>query len=244
MYSISIGYNNIRKNREKMFWTLYTYTPWNSQSQNKLAQVRLMSSKDSFNSKYPIISQKFIKDLYTNISKYKHYSHIKSIKRIVDPSNKDYSIQNWSLLWAMDSKDRIYQLLFQKTKVKNIINNIIVALAPPQLVELMKSYQRDALVKTLSLLNTPKQIKFLKLLFAHGKSLAETKQSFNIDKTDLQKIKMANYLKRTPNIEGQWLPHFAPKCPICGNVMKELEGYRFMYRQWVCPTCGYEKYQK
>lgn len=227
-----------------MFWNLYTYTPWNPQKKGKLSQVRLKSIKESYGSTYPIISQQFLKDLYKNISKYDHYSHTKSIKRIVDPSNNDYAIQNWNLIWAMDAKERIYQFLIQRKKVKNKVNNIIVALAPPELMELIGKFQRDGLLKALSLLNSPKQIKFLKLLFARGKSLAETQQRFKVDKEDLKKIKMANYMKRQPNVEGQWFPSFAPKCPICGNYMQELEAYRFMFRKWACPTCGYEKYEK
>lgn len=227
-----------------MFWNLYTYTPWNPQKKGKLSQVRLKSIKESYGSTYPIISQQFLKDLYRNISKYDHYTSTKSIKRIVDPSNNDYRIQNWNLIWAMDAKERIYQFLIQRKKVKNKVNNIIVALAPPELMELVGKFQRDGLLKALSLLNSPEQIKFLKLLFARGKSLAETQQRFKVDKEDLKKIKMANYMKRQPNINGQWFPSFAPKCPVCGNYMQELEAYRFMFRKWACPTCGYEKYEK
>ena len=118
---------------------------------------------------------------------------------------------------------------------------ILVALAPPELSELFSKYKGDALSRILSLLNSPKKIKFLMILAAKGKSLAQNQKLFPITNEDLKKKKVMDYLKNIPNIEGQWFPNFAPKCPICGTQMIQLEGYRVGFGKLVCPKCGYQK---
>ncbi|MBD3213758.1 MAG: hypothetical protein GF311_14200 [Candidatus Lokiarchaeota archaeon] len=223
------------------FFEIYTYDPDNPRSE-ALSKVRLLSINELFE-KYPIIEAEFFDDLTRNIKKYRHYSFLKTLKRVVGPNQEDYKIQNWHLIWAMDTRNRFYQLLFQRARRNNKIQGIMVALAPPDLGKLYKKHQYDAVLKTLTLLNTPKSIKFLKLLGAKGKSIAEQEEIFQLNQNDLQKIKLANYLKNAPNIEGQWFPTFAPKCPICGATMKNLKSYRVGFGKLICPQCGYQKYK-
>ncbi|MEJ2251439.1 MAG: hypothetical protein P8Y70_11750 [Candidatus Lokiarchaeota archaeon] len=85
------------------------------------------------------------------------------------------------------------------------------------------------------------KIKFLIILAAKGNSIAQDQKLFPISEEDLKKKKVSDYLKSLPNIEGQWFPNFAPKCPICGSQMVQLTGYRTGFGKLVCPQCGYNK---
>jgi len=228
---------------QTLYWNILTYTPWDRLQTDTLSKVRLMSILNVFD-KYPIIGSKFFNDLNVNIKEYSHYTLYKTIKRIIDPYNKDYKIQNWNFLWAMDKQRRMYQLLFQKVKKNDKIMAVMVALAPLELIKLFSDYKKESILKTLSLLNNPKNISFMTLLFAQGKSIAEESQEFNISDKYLERIRFSKYLKEQPNVKGQWFPSFAPRCPICGSFMKELEGYRIGFRKLICPKCGYEKYKK
>ncbi|MFO7794857.1 MAG: hypothetical protein ACQERB_00365 [Promethearchaeati archaeon] len=219
------------------FFQIYTYDPDNPKKEI-LSKVRLLTITELF-SKYPIIEQQFFDDLARNIKHHIHYSFLKTLKRIVGPDGEDYKIENWHLIWAMDIQNRFFQLLFQRLKLKKKIQGILVALAPPELGRLYKKHKFDAVLKTLTLLNSPKNIKFLKLLGSKGKSLAEEQQLFKLNQADLQKVNIKNYLKTIPNIDGQWFPHFSPKCPICNATMKELDEYQFGFKKLVCPQCGY-----
>ncbi|TXT67235.1 MAG: hypothetical protein BAJALOKI1v1_140003 [Promethearchaeota archaeon] len=225
-----------------LYWEVYTYTPWDRLNSQTLSKVRLMSILNVFD-KYPLIGLRFFNDLKANIQQYPHYTFYNTIKRIVDPKNKDYTIQNWNFVWAMDKEKRLYQFLFQKMKRNNEMMAALVALAPLELVKLFSTHKKEAILKTLSLLNNHKTLSFATLLEAQGKSLAEESQEFTIDNKSLQRIQFSNYLKQQPNIQGQWFPHFSPKCPICGTFMKELEAYRIGFGKLICPQCGYEKYK-
>ncbi len=221
------------------FFTIFTYTPWDKLGSIELTKVRLLSIMEIFK-KYPVIEVDFFDDLKSNINNNPHYDNINTIKRITGPKSEDYSIQNWIFIWAMDYEKRIYQFLFQKTKRDNEIQGILVALAPPELVQLCSKYKKVAILKTLSLLNKPDEIKFLKFLTAKGKSILEEKQLFQLDEKDLKQIKQINHLKNQPNIDGQWFPNFSPKCPICNGLLTELGEYKVGFGKLICPRCGYK----
>ncbi len=228
---------------QTLYWNLLTYTPWDRLQTETLSKVRLMSILNIFD-KYPIIGSNFFTDLNINIKEYSHYTFYKTIKRIIDPHNKDYTIQNWNFLWAQDKQRRMYQFLFQKVKKNDKIMAVLVALAPLELVKLFSIHKKESIIKTLSLLNNPNNISFLTLLYAQGKSIAEESKDFNIADKFLERIRFSNFLKEQPNVKGQWFPNYAPKCPICGSFMKELEGYRIGFGKLICPKCGYEKNKK
>lgn len=189
--------------------------------------------------KYPVIEAEFFDDLKSNIKNFSHYESISTIKRIIGPNLEDYSIQDWIFIWVIDLENRFYQFLIQKTNKDNDLQGILVALAPPELVQLFSKFKKEAILKTFSLINNPKEIKFLKLLTSQGKSIAEDNKKFQIKNKDLQKINLVNYLKNTPNVSGQWFPNYSPKCPICNGILTELKEYKVGFGKLVCPQCGY-----
>ncbi|NVM38244.1 MAG: hypothetical protein HWN81_21800, partial [Candidatus Lokiarchaeota archaeon] len=130
------------------FFKIYTLTPWDSLNSKILTEVKLYPLKDIFKT-FPIIEPEFFDDILSNLYKFKHYSWVESIKRIVGPNAEDYDIKPWNFVWGMDNERRIYQLLLQKTEEKAIL----VALAPPELGKLFKQYKKEAILRTLSLLN-------------------------------------------------------------------------------------------
>ena len=218
------------------FFKIYTLTPWDSLNLNTLTEVKLYSLKNIFKT-FPIIEPEFLDDILSNLYKFKHYSWIESIKRIVGPKAEDYDIKPWNLLWGMDNERRIYQLLMQKSEEKAIL----VALAPPELGKLFKQFKKEAILRTLSLLNNPHKMKFLMVLAPKGKSIAEEQQLLQINRKDLEKLKFVDMLKQMPNIKGQWFPEYSPRCPNCNNLITEIKGFNVGLLKFICPYCGYKK---
>jgi hypothetical protein len=220
----------------KNFFKIYTLTPWDSLNSNELTEVKLLSLKDIFNT-FPVIEPEFFDDILSNLYKNKHYSWVESIKRIIGPNAEDYDIEPWNLLWGMDSDRRIYQFLVQKTEEKAVL----VALAPPELAKLFVQYKKEAILKILSLLNNPKEMKFLTVLAPKGKSIAEEQQLLQVNKSELDKLKFQNMLKQMPNIKGQWFPEYSPRCPNCNRVVTQIKGFNLAFFKFTCPYCGYQK---
>jgi len=218
------------------FFKIYTLTPWDSLNSNILTEVKLYSLKDIFKT-FPVIELEFFDDILSNLYKFKHYSWVESIKRIVGPNAEDYDIKPWNFVWGMDNERRIYQLLIQKTEEKAIL----VALAPPELGKLFKQYKKEAILRTLSLLNNPNKMKFLMVLTPKGKSIAEEQQLFQVNKKDLEKLKFNNMFKQMPNIKGQWFPEYSPRCPNCNKLITEIKGFNVGFIKLKCPYCGHQK---
>ncbi len=224
------------------FFSVYTYTPWDGLNTNQLTQIRLLSLKNIFK-KFPVIEQVFFDDLISKVYDNNHYSWSQTIKRIVGPNNEDYNIADWNFVWAFDDQRRMFQFLFQKIKKEEIPQGILVALAPPELGQLLVDYKSEALLKTLSLLNMPSKIKFLMILAPKGKSLAEEQQVFQFNREYLDKMRFINTIGKMPNIKGQWFPAYEPKCPICNELMTNISGldYKVGFGQLICTKCGYKK---
>ena len=218
------------------FFKIYTLTPWDSLNSKLLTEVKLYSLKDIFKT-FPVIEPEFFDDILSNLYKFKTYSWVESIKRIVGPNAEDYDIKPWNFVWGMDNDRRIYQLLIQKTEEKAIL----VALAPPELGKLFKQYKKEAILRTLSLLNNPNKMKFLMFLTPKGKSIAEEQQLLQVNKKDLEKLKFNNMLKQMPNIKGQWFPEYSPRCPNCNKLITEIKGFNVGLAKFICPYCGYQK---
>jgi hypothetical protein len=218
------------------FFKIYTLTPWDSLNSDKLTEVKLLSLKNIFNT-FPVVEPEFFDDILSNLYKNKHYSWVESIKRIIGPNAEDYDIKPWNFLWGMDTDRRIYQLLMQKTEEKAIL----VAIAPPELAKLFTQYKKKAIIKILSLLNTPSMMRFLTILAPKGNSIAEELQLFQVNKSDLDKLKFQNILKQMPNIKGQWFPEYSPRCPNCNRVIKQIKGFNLTFLEFTCPFCGYKK---
>jgi len=223
------------------FFTIYTLTPWDNLKSEQLSEVKLLSLKNILKS-YPVIEKEFFEDLISNMYKQEHYSYNESIKRITGPNNEDYDISSFIFLWAFDKQKRMFQFLFQKVKLQSKpTQSILVALAPPELAKLFSEHGKDAIHRIFSLLNTPKNIQFLMILAPKGKSVAEEYKFYKIDPSKLAQLKNARILGNMPNIQGQWFPNFAPRCPVCNELLVGLENYRISGGKIICPRCGYQK---
>lgn len=223
------------------FFSVFTFTLWDSLNSKSLTEVKLFSLKNIFKT-FPVIEPEFFDDVLSNLYKFKHYSWIECIKRIVGPNNEDYDLKPWNLIWGMDSERRIFQFLFQKVKdeVKDS-QATLVALAPPELGKLFNQYKEEAILRTLSLLNDPKRMKFLMVLAPKGKSIAEEQQLLYVNNKDLDKLKFNDMLIQMPNIKGQWFPEYSPRCPNCNKLITEIKGFNVGLAKFICPYCGYQK---
>jgi hypothetical protein len=221
------------------FFEVYTETPWDELGTFKLSQIKLLSLKSVLKA-YPIIEQTFFDDLSSKMNDYVHYSSMKTIKRIIGPNNEDYDISDWNFVWAFDKERRMYQFLFQNVKEEDESQAILVALAPPELVKLFSKHGKEAILRTLSILNNPSAIRFLMVLYSKGKSIAEEQQALTFNKRYLENLKQADLLRQIPNIKGQWFPSFQPRCPVC-NAFMTMNGYKVVFGKPICPKCGYGK---
>ncbi|MFX1366883.1 MAG: hypothetical protein ACFFCE_13250 [Promethearchaeota archaeon] len=222
------------------FFRIFTLTPWDSLNLKNLTEVKLYSLKNIFKS-FPVIEPEFFDDLLSNLYKFNHYSLTESIKRIVGPENEDYDINPWNLVWGMDIERRIFQFLFQK--VKNELKGsqaTLVALAPPELGKLFNQYKKEAILRTLSLLNNPKKMKFLMVLAPKGKSVAEEQQLLRITKKDYEKLKFKEMLQQMPNIKGEWMLTHTPRCSNCGKEFPEIKALNVWSFKFKCPYCGHQ----
>jgi len=220
------------------FFSVFTYTPWDNLNTKFLTEVKLLPLKNIIKT-FPVIEPGFFDDLLSNMYNFKHYSWVECIKRIVGPDNEDYDIKPWNFIWGMDYKGRMIQFLIQKVEEESKDSQaILVALAPPELAKLFEQYKKGAILRTLSLLNSPKKMKFLMVLAPKGKSIAEEQQLLKINKQDLDRLKSINTLKQIPNIKGQWFPTFDVKCPICSGPLTQVYSPKVGL---VCQRCGFKK---
>ncbi len=219
---------------------VFTLTPWDSLNSDTLTEIKLYSLKNIFKT-FPVIEPEFFDDLLSHLYKFKHYSWVESIKRIVGPSDEDYDIKPWNLMWGMDNERRIFQFLFQKVKDElKDSQATLVALAPPELGKLFTQYKEEAILRTLSLLNTPKKMKFLMILAPKGKSIAEEQQLLHINKEDLENLKFNKILKQMPNIKGEWILTHSPCCSNCKREITEIKGLNVEFLKFKCPYCGHQ----
>jgi len=220
---------------------VFTLTPWDSLNLDTLTEVKLYSLKNIFKT-FPVIEPEFFDDVLSNLYKFTHYSWVESIKRIIGPRDEDYDIKPWNLMWGMDNERRIFQFLFQKVKDElKDSQATLVALAPPELGKLFNQYKEEAILRTLSLLNNPKKMKFVMILAPKGKSIAEEQQLLRINKEDLEKLKFTKILKQMPNIKGEWVLTHSPRCSNCKREITEIKGLNVEFLKFKCPYCGYQK---
>lgn len=224
----------------KELFSVFVNAPWDKVKTKKLTEIRLLSLKSVFE-KYPVVERKFFEDLSENINKNMHYSWFECIRRIVGPDKKDYEIQNWNIIWAMDLDNRIYQFLLQKVEKSDESQAVMVGLAPPELGKLFSEYKNDAILRILSVLNNPKKIKFLMGLAPKGISLAVEQQLIKANKNELDKIEFVNSLKEVPNIQGQWFFPRNPMCPVCKGLLVDKMDDVKEFQMLMCPNCGYER---
>lgn len=220
------------------FFSVFAYTPWDNLNTEVLSEVKLLSLKSLIKT-FPVVEPGFFDDLRSNMYKFNHYSWMESIKRIVGPNNEDYDIKPWIFIWGMDHEGRMFQFLIQKIEEESKDSQaVLVALAPPELAKLFEEYKEGAILRTLSLLNNPKRMKFLMVLAPKGKSIAEEQQLLQINKQDLERLKFVSNLKHMPNIKGQWFPTYDVKCPICNGPLTQVYAPEVGLK---CKTCGFKK---
>ena len=220
------------------FFSVFAYTPWDNINTEVLSEVKLLSLKSLIKT-FPVVEPGFFDDLRSNMYKFNHYSWMECIKRIVGPNNEDYDIKPWIFIWAMDHEGRMFQFLIQKIEEESKDSQaVLVALAPPELAKLFEEYKEGAILRTLSLLNNPKRMKFLIVLAPKGKSIAEEQQLLQINKQDLERLKFVSNLKHMPNIKGQWFPTYDVKCPICNGPLTQVYAPEVGLK---CKTCGFKK---
>ncbi len=220
------------------FFSVFAYTPWDNLNTEVLSEVKLLSLKSLIKT-FPVVEPGFFDDLRSNMYKFNHYSWVECIKRIVGPDNEDYDIKPWIFIWGMDHERRMFQFLIQKVNEESRDSQaVLVALAPPELAKLFEEYKEGAILRTLSLLNNPKKMKFLIVLAPKGKSIAEEQQLLRINKQDLERLKFVNTLKHMPNIKGQWFPTYDVKCPICNGPLTQVYAPEVGLK---CKTCGFKK---
>ena len=221
------------------FFNVKLFTPWDSLNSKTLTQVKLFSLKNILKS-FPVIEPGFFDDLLSNLYKFKHYSWTECIKRIVGPNDEDYDISRFDFIWAYDDQNRMYQFLFQKIEETETSQAILAAIAPPELGKLFKQHKDEAILRTLTLLNNPKKMKFLMVLAPKGKSIAEEQQLLQVGKKDLDKLKFNAMFKQMPNIKGQWFPEYSPRCPSCNRIITQIKGFNVGLLKLKCPYCGYQ----
>ena len=220
------------------FFSVFAYTPWDNLNTEVLSEVKLLSLKSLIKT-FPVVEPGFFDDLRSNMYKFNHYSWMECIKRIVGPNNEDYDIKPWIFIWGMDHEGRMFQFLIQKTyEESKDSQTVLVALAPPELVRLFEEHREGAILRTLSLLNNPKRMKFLIVLGPKGKSIAEEQQLLQINKQDLERLKFVSNLKHMHNIKGQWFPTYDVKCPICNGPLTQVYAPEVGLK---CKTCGFKK---
>ena len=218
------------------FFSAFTYTRDNLNTEI-LTEVKLLSLK-SLIKMFPVVEPGFFDDLRSNMYKFNHYSWTESIKRIVGPNNEDYDIKPWIFIWGMDHEMRMFQFLIQKVEESKDSQAVLVALAPPELAKLFEDHKEGAILRTLTLLNNPKKMKFLMVLAPKGKSIAEEQQLLQINKQDLERLKFVNTLKHMPNIKGHWFPTYDVKCPICNGPLTQVYAPKVGL---ICQLCGFKK---
>ena len=220
------------------FFSVFTYTPWDNLNIEVLTEVKLLSLKNLIKT-FPVVEPGFFDDLLSNLYNFNHYSWVECIKRIVGPNKEDYDIKSWNFIWGMDHERRMFQFLIQKVEEDSKDSQaVLVALAPPELAKFFEQHKEGAILRTLSLLNSPKKMKFLMVLAPKGKSIAEEQQLLQINKKDLEKVQKINTLKQMPNIKGQWFPTFDVKCPICGGPLTQVYSREVGL---VCQRCGFKR---
>jgi len=220
------------------FFSVFAYTPWDNLNTEILSEVKLLSLKSVIKT-FPVVEPGFFDDLRSNMYKFNHYSWVECIKRIVGPNNEDYDIKPWIFIWGMDHEMRMFQILIQKIEEESKDSQaILVALAPPELAKLFKQHKEGAILRTLSLLNNPKEMNFLIVLAPKGKSIAEEQQLLQINKHDLEKLKFTNTLKHMPNIKGHWFPTFDVKCPNCNGPLTQVYSPKVGLK---CQRCGFKR---
>ena len=187
---------------------------------------------------YPKVEKRFFDDLMGLCRNYQKYQIEMGLVHLYNQQNKELVADEWILLWAVDFRERPFQLLFQRSVLEEG-KGVLGGANPPDFLDFLKETP-NGLLATLSLINSPEKIKRLLLLVTRPKSMQESLK----EKRDSRKYEAfaswIDQLKQTPNVDGQWFPSYSPRCPVCNASMTELGNYQVAFKQLACPRCGFE----
>jgi len=184
---------------------------------------------------YPKIQSKFVQDLKTYAKQQSNYIIESAIREVHTPFDMQVEPENWLLVWGIDSEGRPYYLLIEKEQAGYFLSGA----GPDDFAEFLVQTGKDAVGPILALLASPKKMRAL-MVFVSFQQPPALKQA-ELAKTKSQFLEWAQTQQNLPNVDGQWFPTFAPKCPICNSVLVGLEGYEVGFGQLICPRCGYKQ---
>lgn len=204
---------------------------------NEPQQIDLVGMKNIFGA-YPVVSKKFFQDLVHNIEKNKTYYAEGGLRTLVF-NNKPYEPHDWIFLWAEDFKERIFWILFSRSGTLGG-QGAIAAVGPVDFAGFLKTTGKEAIVPTLTLLNSPEKMKSVAVIVSYPSEAKKARQKI-ASKPELEKFRnWISQLKQTPNPKGQWFPEFEPVCPVCHERLLGVKDIRIGFTQFLCPKCGYQ----
>ncbi|MHA1744502.1 MAG: hypothetical protein ACTSWW_00795 [Promethearchaeota archaeon] len=214
--------------------TLLTKTSW-QKTQTKLV---LMDMKEAI-SPYPLIERRYFDDLNALCRSHTTYNVEMGLLQIFNHTNQELNADFWILIWALDFQDRQFQLLIERHPDYEG-RGAIAGVGPNDFLEFLSGMKQNAILPTLTLLNSPEKMKSVVVVVSQPKSYKETRK----EKSDYQALgrfqNWINQLKATPNVKGDWFPANAPTCPVCGSpVVGIADGYKVGFGFLICPECGY-----
>ena len=222
-----------------MVFSVSTHTSW----QTNDTRVDLTLITQAMPS-YPLIERKFFDDIVDHCYNTTNYSVEAGLLHVLNEEGNELDPDYWILLWAIDFRDRLFQILIERNPDFGG-KGAIAAVGPPEFLEFISSMTHSAIMPTLTLLNTPDKMKSVKILVSRPPTHA---QKLKRRQTGAELTQFKNWidqLKDTPNPRGQWFPSSSlDKCPVCGTDMVPVGGYEIAFGQLVCPKCGFAMKKK
>ncbi len=217
-------------------FNLSTRTSW----QKTPTKISLMDMKEAI-SPYPLVERKFFDDIVAFTRKYNHYFVEMGLLNVVGETKKTLDPDFWILIWALDFKDRSFQILIEKHPNYQG-KGAIAGVGPSDLLDFFSSMKQNAILPTLSLINNPEKMKSVAVIVSRPKNYNEKSKERNSYQALGRFQKWINDLKDTPNKEGKWFPSNAPTCPNCNSPIVGIQdNYKVGFGFLVCPNCGYSK---
>ncbi|MCF2138753.1 MAG: TFIIB-type zinc finger domain-containing protein [Candidatus Lokiarchaeota archaeon] len=217
-------------------FTLSTRTSWQKE------QTRLdLTDMKEFLYPYPLIERKFFDDLMKLCRSQATYYVEMGLISVFNNKKQQLNPDTWILIWALDFKDRVYQILIDRN-VKHKGRGAIAAVGPQDLGEFFARMKQNAILPLLTLINTPEKMKSVGVIVSRPKSYRDKQKERQEFQAFARFQKWIAQLKATPNKEGQWFPSSAPKCPVCGNPLVGIsDNYRIGFGYLICPECGHSE---
>ena len=188
---------------------------------------------------YPLIEKKFFEDLNILSRKHQQYNVEMGLLNIAGEGKKGLNPDFWILIWALDFRDRMFQILIERHPDYGG-KGAIAAVGPADLFEFFGSMKNNAILPTFTLINSPAKMKSVCVVVSRPKNYQERSK----ENTQYQSMgrfqNWINEMKQTPNVKGQWFPSNAPTCPVCnGPIVGIADGYKIGFGMLVCPECGH-----